>query len=257
MKGLYRLINIEFAKWLVFITVLCVAAVILQLIALGGSLKNVNEFTVNARFEDLYMSSGCAIWFLVFLALACAYFLVTFYADYWGSKSVYTYLTLPVKREALYLSKLIVFATCMLLLLAAQFIGIRLGYALYENKVASYGDGMFVMHNGYFLAMIRSDFFRLLLPLNFSRILSTFGLFVAIVTGIYYAALCERSRKFYGFAAVIAAAWIAISIVGYRMNEKLHYMEPKSLYASSALLLVLSGFFIWHGLRIVRRGAIA
>ncbi|TVY03036.1 hypothetical protein [Cohnella terricola] len=257
MKGLYRLVNIEFAKWLMFIAVLCAAAVILPQIAIQDRLKNYNEFTVNAPFEELYASSGGAMLFLVFLALICAYFLVTVYADYWGSKSVYTYLTLPVKREALYFSKVIVFAACLLLLLAAQLIGIRLGYAIYANKVASYGEGMFVVHNGYFLAMIRSEFFRLLLPLSFSRMLSTFALLAVTVTGFYYGALCERSRKFYGFAAIIAAAWIAISVIGYRMNEKLHYMEPKTLYVSSALLLVLSGFFIWHGLRIVRKGAVA
>ncbi|WP_239619117.1 ABC transporter permease [Cohnella mopanensis] len=257
MKGLYRLINIEFAKWLVFTAILCIAAIIMPLIVLPNKLKNYNEHTVNARFEDLYISSGNVMWFVIFLALIFAFLLKTVYADYWGSKSIYNYLTLPVKREALYFSKLFVFATCLLMLLASQLISIRLGYALYADKVGSYGDGQFVMHNGFFLAMIRSEFFRLLLPLSFSRMLSTFGIFLVAATGFYYGALCERSRKYYGFAPIVAAIWITINVIGYRMSEEIHYSELKGLYVSSVSLLVLSGFFVWHSLRIIKRGAVA
>lgn len=257
MKGLYRLINIEFAKWLVFIVLLCFAAIITPLIVLYNQLKNYNAYTVNARFEDLYASSGSMMWFMIFVVLVCAFFLKTVYADYWGSKSIYTYLTLPVKREALYFSKLFVFATCLLMLLVSQLISIRLGYTLYASKVGSYGEGQFVMHNGFFLAMIRSEFFRLLLPLNFSRILSTLGMFLVVATGIYYGALCERSRKYYGFAAIVAAIWITMNVIGYRMNEQIHYSELKDLYVSSASLFVLSAFFVWHSLRILKKGAVA
>lgn len=257
MKGLYRLINIEFAKWIVFIAIVCLAAIITPLIVLQDKLNSFNEYTVNARFEDLYATSGSAMWFTFFVVLVCAFFLKTVYADYWGSKSIYTYLTLPVKREALYLSKLFVFMTSLLLLLASQLISIRLGYALYAAKVGSYGEGAFIMHNGFFLAMIRSEYFRLLLPLSFSRMLSSLGILIVAATGIYYGALCERSRKFYGLAAIVATIWITINVIGYRMNEDIHYNELKSLYVSSASLFMLSGFFVWHSLRILRRGAVA
>ena len=168
MKGFYRLFNLEFSKWLVFIALSCAAAIVLPPVLLVRQLKSYNEFTVNERFEEAFASSGGIFVFMILLALVCAFFLITVYADYWGGKSVYTYLTLPVKREALYFGKLTAFAACLLLLLASQLIGIRFGYALYAAKVASYGEGRFAMHNGYFLAMIRSDFFRLLLPLGFS-----------------------------------------------------------------------------------------
>jgi hypothetical protein len=179
------------------------------------------------------------------------------YASYWGSKSIYTFLALPVKRESLYFSKLIVFATCMLLLIAAQLLSIRLGYSLYAAKVGSYGDGQFIMHNGWFLAIIRSEIFRILLPLSFSRILSSVSIFIVILTGFYYGALCERSRKYWGFVAIVTAFWIVINVLSYRMSEDINYNQPNNLFVSSVSLLVLSGLFIAHSISLIRRGAIA
>ncbi|MFC4598703.1 hypothetical protein [Cohnella hongkongensis] len=257
MRGFYRLLNFEFAKWLAFIASVCAAAVVAPLLLLQRQLERYSEYSVTERYEDLYVSSGGIVLFLILFALVCAFFLITVYADYWGSKSVYTYLTLPVRREALYFSKVLVFATCLLLLLTAQLVAIRLGYSLYAGKVASYGNGQFVMNNGYFLAMIRSEFFRLLLPLSFSRMLSTLALLLAVSTGLYYLALCERSRKYSGLAFIVAAVWLGIRALGYRLNELNPYSEPTGLYMSNALLLALSGFFVWHSLRLIRRGAIA
>lgn len=258
MKGLYRLIGNEFAKWLPVVSLLCAAAVIVPLLLLRSRLKDYNEFAVNARFEDVYASSGSVLLFAVLLALACAYFLVLNYAAYWGSKSIYTYLTLPVRREALYFSRLIVFAGCLLCLLAAQLIGIRLGYALYIAKVGSYAEGQFVMHNGFFLAMIRSAYFRMLLPLGPGSIASTLSILVAASTGLYYAAICERSRQYYGLAAVAAAFWFVFRTISDRLSENgSSYIGTHSLYPNCVLLLALGGFFVWHGLHIVKKGAIA
>jgi len=257
MKGFYRLINFEFSKWLGFLSLSCAASLLGPIILMYGQVKSYSEYVLNDRFEELYVSSGGMILFLLLLALACAYFLKTVYADYWGGKSIYTFLTLPMKREALYFSRLIVFATGLLLLLASHLIGIRLGYALFAAKTASYGDGQFFMHNGFFLAMIRSEFFRLLLPLSFSRILSTFAILSAVATGFHYGALCERSRRYWGFVPVVAAVWLIIDVISYRLNEADNYYDSTGLYINSAWLLALSLLFVLNGLRLVRRGAIA
>ncbi|CAI6082802.1 hypothetical protein [Cohnella sp. JJ-181] len=257
MKGLYRLLNLEFGKWIVFAALLCAAAILAPLFLLYGQLESYSAYTVNERYENVYVSAGGVLLFGMFVALACAYFLVTVYADYWGSKSVYTYLSLPVRREALYLSKLGAFAICLLLLLAAQLIGIRLGYALYAAKVGSYEGGHFLMHNGFFLAMIRSEFFRLLLPLGLARIVSTLALFAVTTTGLYFGALSERSREYFGFAAIAFAAWIAFRVVAYRLGENEHILGDISLLYSSCLLFALSAVFVRQSLRIVKKGAIA
>lgn len=257
MRSFYRLLNIEFAKWLVMIVPVCAIAIVVPLILLQQKLQHYNEFTVNERYEDVFAATGSGLLYAALLAIVCGYFILMQYADYWGSKSIYTYLTLPVKRESLYFSRLLVLLIGLLLLFASIVIGIRFGHALYASKVAGYGNGQFVMHNGYFLAIIRSDLFRLILPLSFSRIVSSLGLLLALATGLYNAVLCERSRQWVAFIAVAAAAGTIFRVVGYRLNEGANMYDPTDLYMSSALLFALSGWFIWHSLRTIRSGAIA
>lgn len=256
-SGFYRLLNHEFGRWLPFIGLLCASAVIVPLLLLNSAAGDNGQLAIHPRYEDLYIAAGCPILFLLLLALLCAFFLITFYRGYWGGKSIYTYLTLPVRRGSLYFSKLTVFATCLLLLLAAQLISIRLGYSVVEHKLRSYENGQLVMHNGMFLAFVRSDFFRLLLPLNLSRLLSTFSMFAVVVTGFYYGALCERSRKYEGLAAIAAAAYLLYRTCAYRLTESDHEFVSRSLYPSSLMMLALCAFFVSHGLWLIRRGKIA
>ncbi|CAM3883973.1 ABC transporter permease [Cohnella lubricantis] len=257
LNGLYRLLNHEFSRWLRFIALLCAAAIIVPLLLLHSASSDSGELTAHPRYEDLYAASGCPILFLLLLTLLCAYFLITIYRGYWSGKSIYTYLTLPVRRESLYFSKLFVFIACLLLLLAAQLISIHLGYAIFEHQARSVYEGKLVMHNGLFLAFVRSDFFRLLLPFSFSRALSSFSILAVIAAGFYYGALCERCRRYEGFAAIAAAGYLLYRAVAYRLNEVNHYTSPTGLYASSLLMLALSGLFVWHSLWLIRRGAVA
>ncbi|MCC3375208.1 hypothetical protein [Cohnella sp. REN36] len=257
MRGLYRLLNLEFGQWLGFLALLFAGAVLAPLYLLDAAAKDYNLLANHVRFEDLYAASGCPLLFFLLLLLLCAYFLKTVYAGYWGSKSVYTYLTIPVRRESLYWSKLMVFLLSLLLLLVAQLLSIRIGYAIVIDRVSAYQEGNMVMHNGLFLAFVRSDFFRLLLPFHFSRILSSISLLLVIATGFYYAALCERSRKYAGFALIGITAIVAYKVLVYRLNEASHAWPLKNLYPSSLILLALSGYFVWHSLRWIRRGTIA
>jgi hypothetical protein len=154
------------------------------------------------------------------------------------------------------MSKLIVFATYILLFFGMQLISIRLGYAIVAGKAETYLEGKIVMNNGLFLAFARSEFFRLLLPFHFSRILSSSSMLLTIATGLYFGALCERSRKYWGFTAIGAAVWILYRVLVYRLNESTD-LASKSLFPSSLMLIALSGFFLWHGLRMMRKGTIA
>ncbi|RUS42832.1 hypothetical protein [Cohnella sp. AR92] len=252
MKGFYRLLNLEFVSWIRFLAGLLVGSFSLSLLLLNSA-SRFSPWTNQPRYEDLFVSSGCTIVFFIAFVLLCLYFLKSVYAGYWGSKSVYSYLTLPVRRDALYWSKLLVFATGMLLLIAVQLLVFRLGYALVDSRYTS-GFGM---HNGWYLALIRSEFIRILLPLSLSRLLSTLSLLLAIAAGLYYGALCERSRKYYGFFGIAAAAFLIVKVLLYRMNETLYDADPHSLYGSSLLLLAFAAAFVWHGIYLLRRGSIA
>lgn len=257
MKAFYRLVQQEFQAWHRAIMLLCLGAILSPLALLAAATNDSRNGWAYQRFEDLYVSSGCILVFIVFMAAACGFFLKTFYAQYWGSKSVYTFLTLPVKRELVYASKLAVFISCLLMLIAANLISIRLGYGLVAARIDAYSEGQLTMHNGMFLAVIRSAFFRILLPLHFSRALSSVCMLIALATALYYGALCERSKKYWGISLIFAAFIIMINVLGSRMSESSDFYSVSGLYPSSAMLLVLSAFFVWHGSRLVKKGAIA
>ncbi|WP_270171299.1 hypothetical protein [Paenibacillus sp. SYP-B4298] len=257
MKGYYRLLNAEFAAWLRAIILLCAGALGTPLLLIHAATNDYGPYTVVERYETLYVSSGAALTCGVYILLLLAYYVRSVYRAYSGSKSIYTFLTLPVRREALYAAKLTTAATALLLLLAAQGAGAWLGYELAAARAFRAGGEGYVMHNGWFLAVIRSEWFRMLLPFSFSRLLSTVAIAAALLTGTYYATLCERSRKLWGEVAVIAAVLLIIRVAGYRMSEPIYYGEPSGLYWSSALLLLLSAWFIGHSLQLLRRGTVA
>lgn len=254
---LYRLANDEFSKWLWPISLLCMAMVVVTPWFLRAAVRDYSPYTVHERFEDLYLASGCIPAFVICLILLCGYFLVTIYADYWGSKAIYTYLTLPARRESVYFSKLLAFLVCLLLLLAAHLIGVRIGCGLVMEKIGSYADGQFVMNNAWFLASIRSPFLRLILPPGFSGMLSTFSILLAAAAAIYYGALSERSKRRRGFLPIGIAVYLMVDIIGYRLQHFIYDFSYSKLYVNSALLLLLSVFFIGHSLRLIRKGAIA
>lgn len=257
MKAYYRLLQYEFSTWFRAIILLCIVAIIVPLYLLYSAVKDYNEYSVTERFENIYASSGSILVFLVCLAAACVFFLKTIYASYWGSKSIYMYLSLPVRRESIYFSKLTVFVICLLLLFGAQLISIKLGYELVLSKIESYGEGQFSMANGLFLAFIRSDFFRMIMPFSFSGVLSSICILLTIVTSLYYGALCERSKRYWWLTVIGAAVIIVLKVLSYRMSESLHIVTPSHLYPSSIILLLISGFFMWHSIKLIKNGAIA
>ena len=257
MKTFYRLLAYECSRMIRETLLLCAAAVIVPLILLNGAIKSYHEFGVVDRYEDLYRSSGGITVFFILLGLLTAVFLRNVYAAYWGGKSIYTFLTLPVRRYAVYWSKLISFALAVLLLLAATLLTVRLGYGLVEAKVSSLAEGRYVSANGLFLAFIRSNFLRMLLPFSLNGVLSSLALLTALLTGVYYAALLERSKRYWGFLLVVTAACLMMKEWSFRMGLPNYYLEYKDYYIRSFILLGLSVFFVWHGSRLIKKGAIA
>lgn len=163
-----------------------------------------------------------------------------------------------MRREVLYFAKLLAVLTAFLILIASELLAIRLGYGYTVDRMVLAGqEGP--MANGLFLAFLRCDFFRLLLPFSFSRMLSTAALLLAATTGAYYAALCERSRCWLGLTAAAVAFAAILRVIGYRLGESVGsaVYRAEGLYPSSILLLALSAGFIWHGIVLYKKGAIA
>lgn len=255
MNGLYRLLNFEFSKWLKVLLPLAVGLILIPPLLMRSAVKGYNEYAVHHRFESLYISSGGAAIFGGCFLLLCLFFLIRFYAQYWGGKSAYTFLTLPVSRDAIYWSRLIVFLGSMLLLVAANWLGIKLSYSAYATHIGQYADGQYVMDNGYFLALIRSEFFRLIMPLTFSRILSSFAIMLTIAVCIYYIVLCERSRYKWFIVTVNLPIWLMMRTLLYdRLDERYQWNAQSGLYFSSLVLIGISGLYIAHSIWMLRRG---
>lgn len=257
MRTFYRLLNYELASMFRAAALLCLGAFLTPVIFAYSAVSSGGIFSAYQRFEALYVSSGSMIIFFIYFIALCMLFLKTIYTNYWGSKSIYTLLTLPVRREALYFSRLIAFAICLFMLWIAQLLGVLVFHDLASSYAARYEEGQFVMSNSLFLGFIRSEFLRLLLPMNIAGVISTMSLALVALTGTYYGALCERSRRYWGWIFIGLALWFSLKVLQLRMRTPSFFGADGNLDYYSVVLFGCSGFFIWHSLRLIKRGAIA
>ncbi|MEK3883160.1 hypothetical protein [Paenibacillus sp. PL2-23] len=254
MKSFYRLLNYELGTMLRGVLLLSLGAVISPLMFL--SIHMNHSFAIYQRYETIYAESGCMMVFLVYLAAMLGLFLRSFYSHYSSSRSIYTLLALPVRREALYFSKLLALIISLMTLWAALALSIWIGFGMVEGQISGATTFLTAPHNGVFLAAIRSSFLSIALPSNAQALLSTLSIGAALATGLCYAAICERSKRYWGFAVLAAAIYTLIRALTYRMNMPASPFETFSLQANSLILLAFSAWFAWHGMRLVKRGAI-
>jgi hypothetical protein len=254
MKKFYKLLNYEVSQYITKVIIICFGTIISPLLLLNGALTDYSN--LYQRFETIYESSGSIIVFAIYFAAICGICIQSLYSNYSGSKSIYTLITLPMKREGIYFSKLIAFFIYFLMFFSAQLISVFISYALVSSKSAAWEGGKYLMNNGLFLAFLRSGFLRILLPLGLEGIISTVSIFVVIVCSLFYGLLCERSKRFWGFIPIVAVIFLLIRVIVYRVNQSNMSWEYITLYVYSTILFCFSGFFIWHGIRLVKRGAI-
>lgn len=174
MLKLYKLLNYEVSQHLLKVLIICAGAVVSPLILLNRATDHSNFYK---HFETIYESSGCIIVFAIFFAAICGICIQSFYSNYFGSKSIYALITLPMKREGIYFGKLISFFIYFLMFFAAQLISIFAAYGIASSKIAQWEGGKYLMNNGLFLAFLRSGFLRILLPLRLEGIVSTVSIF--------------------------------------------------------------------------------
>ncbi|MFS0723007.1 hypothetical protein [Paenibacillus sp. 1P07SE] len=258
MKGYYRLINYELRSMMKGLLGICLGTIALQLLLLQLTVSSMSRETALLRYEDLYAASGGVVAFTLMLALLLVLFAVNVYGNYWGSKSIYTLLTLPLARSALYWSKLSAYALGLLAFLVSHLLGMRLGYGLVQGAVDRFSGEDWTIAGGWFLAVIRSSFFRLLLPMTWEGLLSSFSLALVLLTGLYFALLCERSRRFDVLPLVAVALFFIIRELMFRTAEA-SYEEVGffKMYLNTIAMLSLSGLFMLLGSRFVRERAIA
>lgn len=257
MKGFYRLLNYEFSRMFPAAVLTSLGAALCPLLFIYIAVKDYNKYSVHERFETVYASSGAFYIFLIMLLILCGLFVKNIYTAYMGSKSIYTFLMLPVRREAYYWSKWTALLICLLMLLAATLLGVFAGYGIYAAKVGSYEEGRFLMNNGLFLAFVRSELLRLLFPIGISGLISTASMGLAFISGLYYGVLCERSKRYPHFMLLIVLVLLKVYVLSERLDDRPGELSVMELYVTSGMFFVLSVIFIWHGIRLVKRGSIA
>lgn len=259
LRKLYYLVNHEFRSLYRIILVICIVMIALQQVLLVKSMNyNPNRFE---RFEFLFSDSGCIIVFLVCLFSVCGLCVFNAYSNYTESKSIYTLLTLPSPREYIYFSKIITYAVCFLTLLASQIISAWMGYGIFCRRILSQRFASTAVRpasNGLFLTFIRLDFFRLILPFGVESFLNSLAIFICLICTIYYAVICERSKRYLSFAAVILnPALIILSLVHRTGSMTVSVLnESGHIHVLKAALFLATAFIVYDSLRLIRKSAV-
>lgn len=255
MKDFYRLLNYEISENIIPLIFICIGKIVFPLILLRIALEDYS--TISMRFEDIYASSGCIILFLIGLAGVFALCIKSLYSKYYGSKSIYTLLTLPVKREIVYFSRLAAFLIYFLLFLAFELISVFIGYRFVISYISTLtNEKNYLITNGLFLAFVRSDFLRIILPLGIESLIYSISILISIVCGLYYAVLCERSKRYWGFVLIGIVVFILIRGIVYPITHMTNLDKFKTKYIYSLPLIGFSVLFIWDSIRLVKGGAI-
>jgi len=254
LKKIYFLLNHEMRGMYKTVTAVCLSLIVLQQVLIIKSLDYYpNRFE---RFELLFAKSGAVMVFLVCLFILCGLCIYNVYSNYIESKSVYTLFTFPIPREYVFFSKLITHAVCFLILVASQIISAAAGYGIYcfYNSSLHINGLTAKANNGLFLAFIRSDFFRILLPFGLKSLLSSAALFINLVCTLYYAVICERSRRYFRFAIVI----LNLSLIIYSLIYRMNILTASGFYINvlSVVLFLTAIFAVYDSLRLIKKSAV-
>ncbi|NMA94546.1 MAG: hypothetical protein GX974_00725 [Clostridiales bacterium] len=259
MRKFYRLLNYEVSENIIPLILICIGKIVISLISIQIALEKPNNWV--KRYEDFYLSSGCIIIFTMALIGIFGLCIKSLYSNYFGSKGIYTLLTLPVKREYIYFSRFCAFLIYFLALFAAEIITAFTGYKLFTSYITRYpwmlqDEGRYLLTNGLFLAFIRSDFFRIILPLGIESLIYSFSILISVVSGLYYAFICERSSRYWGILLIGIALVILIRGIVYPITHTSGLDRYISKYIYSIPLIVFSVIFMLNSIKLLKRGAI-
>ncbi len=257
MKNLYRLINFEFGiicKFMLGISILLISGQNLLLYLAGRDYFSGRYIP----FEKLISISGLPVLFYICLGLVLACCIYGVLANYMGSKSVYTLMTLPQSRGSVFMAKAAADAIGLLMLVAAQFVSIFIGYLLFSSSIPSAENGEIVLEkpvNGLFLAFVRSDFLRILFPLNMESFISTLSILISVLLAVFFIIFCLQSGKYLNIGFAILNIVLVIYIITCRANAMIGWREP-NLYLYSLILAGLCIYYIRQSMRWIARGTV-
>lgn len=255
MKRFYRLLNYDFNIIFKFMCGISLILIIGQNLLLSSYVSN-NSPSAYIPFDKLIDMSGVpfVFYFCMVMSAACCVYSVV--ANFIGSKSIYTLMSLPGMRKKVYFSKLTTGAAALLMLFAAQLISIFIGFMLFSTSITTYENGNVTSErpvNGLFLAFTRSEFLRVLFPISPESFISTAAIIISVLCGIYFVIFCIQSGKYINILITFINIVTVIYIVNYRVNE-LRGLKHHNLYIFSSFFIAVSVYYIWQSITWVEQG---
>lgn len=264
-KKFYYLLNHEINSTYKSMLLISGLLIILENILFYFTAENYLDGRHYLPFEVLIANSGTSIIFLVgimaTLFVCCSIVMM----NYFRSKSIYTLMSIPFDRKYVYSAKLTVMLLYFGLLISAQIISILIGYVLFKSPISTdtqitYADcsyGAIIINtpiyatNGLFIAFMRSDFLRLLLPYSINYLLFNLILLLALATMTYHACLILLSgyKPYWLISLLIPLACIGKFIL-IRLNEPYYNYEA---FCYICLLAVCTLFYIKHSLHLIKQ----
>jgi len=189
MKKLLYLINHEMRMLIKILLIIELSMIGIQSISFMFVISNENNLYL--RFEELLEMAQIPIIFFVSFILVLLLNILSYYRYFIGSKSIYTLLTLPQKRRAIYCAKLFAGIISIFSLLASQMLGVLMNYLVFDAS----GYGMPKVTNALLLAFARSNFLRMIFPMHLFYIMINSVIFISLVVVVIFLAITETAKK--------------------------------------------------------------
>ncbi len=247
MKRFSYLLNTELSGLLKPVCLIVLFNVAAQLLL--AWLANQSGVRYN-RFEGFYGEAGCITIFCISLLVLLGLLVFHFYSHWWGSKSIYTLMTLPIKRNTAYISMLSVFYLVLIFFLATNLVAVVLCYGLFHSQISNVIYPGNVFENGLYLAFVRSDFLRMLVPLTTEGFFSSLSLLALLPAAVLYGAISERSMRYLNLIPV----GIAFVLMGLTVTRRLNHQGGLLLLTLG--MVAFMSFFVWHSLYLIGKNAI-
>lgn len=252
MKKFYYYMCFEFQYLFKKATVIILIMMVLQAITF---LSYINMMEVYVSSKDS-LKTGLYIGFevlsyghyLIFnLAFICivSMILIVKMKGKLNNKSVYTFKTLPISRNLIYISKISSYILTLVYLYTAQILSIFIAYILYKNFLTA----EFQMSNALMLGIVRDDFLNMIFPFDFKSALNvivSMSLFMLIWTSLFDSSTVKINAIFVFYFLLLMIAGLIVWIWFLRNNINIGLLHI-NVNLTLKIFFLLCG--IWGGMK--------
>jgi len=254
-----RLFSLAMRRILVICAVLFALTVILMLAIVG-------ETDFAKAYESLVFRADIRYMFLAAIAIWMLSEAAAIHAEAFRSGGAYTLMMLPTPRRNVFLAYCTRGVVCMLMLWAVQTLALLVAYApvvalcqTAETAFSQKADAVpfdVVRTNGLFLAVIRSDLFRILLPQSLPEAANSLLALLAAGCLPAYTLVggLRRMSAAQGIFMVCAAACVLWAL-GCRFDSTTAGIDIVAFVLSTALMALLAVGAVVDGVRRLNRDA--